>query len=894
MTKKLLFYTLCLLMFSFSSKISAKASDDPKNDTDKVSKTIITSSNNTAAFAADDVTVDCDEGPVDETICYEDDSMNEVTYTSTDSDGLLNLNINSGEVENSSDEFIVLDSDGSELYSGYGDDGDLSGLSFQSTGNSITIQVDADFSNSCDDSFNGIEPIDLTVACATCENPDFTIEADCDSDGQYMTADVEITDMGDADNLVITDDQGGNPIEVSETGTVEVGPYPLGTDIQITVENEDDSNCSVTKTFDSVSDCESGESEGGNSEGPAGSCDDIEPFCSDEGLEFPNSFEDPPGSDGGPDGPDYGCLGSTPNPAWYYMEVNEDGPIEIDIHQEDPNGTGLDVDFAMWGPYESTEEACAEVMDGDAPLQCSYSADYDETIGIGVTGGYMSGESTPPDAQAGEIYMVVITNYSGQEGHIEFSQANQGDNDSGSTNCDIVTGDSSILACYGEEVELETEFENNESFIWNKYNPQTDEYEFMGDDYLDQPSITVTEEGEYQLISYEGADPYEEYFEVVIAPELEPEDWEDSVSICGTDSLVLDASIDDTEGFGGMAYTWKDEEGETVGSGATYEATEAGTYTVDIIAAMLDGNGEESTETCELTLEVEVTDADLDFDIGEDQDFCGEESYTIEVNSDSDDIEDAEFQWIGEDEEGNEILNETTTDPQLTVTETGYYTVTVEADECVSSQTVRIGLYETPDLELEADNDLTALLQYCENEEDQPTHEITFTASISNADLEEVDLIWFRNGEEISDVEGDSYTVDYSETGDYDDEITVEAYVEDCFSEASLTTDIEITHYENPCKITEGISPGNQDGYNDYLDLTYLNDRSGIDEIIIFDRYGREIYQEKDYTNGWHGQNKDGKDVTTGTYYYVIKFKNEDEQYGNTHKGWIYVNQAIN
>ena len=38
----------------------------------------------------------------------------------------MNLTINSGQVENGWDELIILDSDGTELYNGYGAGGDVS------------------------------------------------------------------------------------------------------------------------------------------------------------------------------------------------------------------------------------------------------------------------------------------------------------------------------------------------------------------------------------------------------------------------------------------------------------------------------------------------------------------------------------------------------------------------------------------------------------------------------------------------------------------------------------------------------------------------------------------------------------------------------------------------
>ena len=92
------------------------------------------------------------------------------SFVITSNDGsALNLSIDEGQVENNFDELIILDSDGSELYNGYGNGGDVSGLTFQSLGDSLTVLVDEDTSVSCTE--NGYLPITFTAACATCINP---------------------------------------------------------------------------------------------------------------------------------------------------------------------------------------------------------------------------------------------------------------------------------------------------------------------------------------------------------------------------------------------------------------------------------------------------------------------------------------------------------------------------------------------------------------------------------------------------------------------------------------------------------------------------------------------------------------------------------------------------
>jgi gliding motility-associated-like protein len=162
-------------------------------------------------------------------------------------------------------------------------------------------------------------------------------------------------------------------------------------------------------------------------------CFTANPFCSSSQYNFPNAT-----SGTAPSGPSYGCLTTRPKPIWYYMEIDVSGTIDISLQQTSgPNGTGSqrDVDFAMWGPFSSLNAGCNAIMAGGLPpIQCSYSSSYSEDIGIGVSGGTGSGASTPPAAQAGQFYIVLLTNYHGSSGYISFNQTGG----TGSADCSLV------------------------------------------------------------------------------------------------------------------------------------------------------------------------------------------------------------------------------------------------------------------------------------------------------------------------------------------------------------------------------------------------------------------------------------------------------------------------
>ena len=188
-------------------------------------------------FSQQNTTVDCTTGPVSTTFCYDTGMDNSYTFTSNDGTP-LNLTIAEGQVETNWDELEVRDSDGTVLYNGYGNGGNISALSFQSSGDTITLEVVEDGSISCVSS--GYTPITFIVSCATCVNPqvDYEVVSDCLNAPQFFV-DVNVTDLGSAGSLTISDNQ-GNTSSTSNTGTIQFGPYANNTDVQITASNNDD------------------------------------------------------------------------------------------------------------------------------------------------------------------------------------------------------------------------------------------------------------------------------------------------------------------------------------------------------------------------------------------------------------------------------------------------------------------------------------------------------------------------------------------------------------------------------------------------------------------------------------------------------------------------------
>ena len=159
---------------------------------------------------------------------------------------------------------------------------------------------------------------------------------------------------------------------------------------------------------------------------------EADPFCSDTGILFSNTSD----NSFAETGPDYGCLATQPNPSWFYIKIDEPGVLTLRIEQNtqaDFNGIGLDVDFIAWGPFR--ENRLQDIQSGNygllnnaSEIDCSYSPDFVEELNIN-------------NAQNGEYYLILITNYDGGSGYIRMNETNPGDVGVGTTDCSIVAGE---------------------------------------------------------------------------------------------------------------------------------------------------------------------------------------------------------------------------------------------------------------------------------------------------------------------------------------------------------------------------------------------------------------------------------------------------------------------
>ena len=267
-------------------------------------------------------------------------------------------------------------------------------------------------------------------------------------------------------------------------------------------------------------------------------CSDIEPFCAgDERLTFPNSNFTNSTQISGEAGPDYGCLDEQPYPAWFFLQIEEEGNLNFKISQyENANNTGapLDVDFVVWGPFERGDDYCSgSALSADKIVDCSYLPDAVETMSI-------------PGALASEVYVVVITNFEQVPGYISLQQTNTG---SGSTDCSILDLDlgDNISVCDETEYVLDGTTNEAEIYEWFVYNENTSQYDRIEGE--ENSTLTVTESGNYKLIvtdvvenKTEEDDVNVTFFDSPTIGELE------NLAICEENQEVIDL----TESYGDL------------------------------------------------------------------------------------------------------------------------------------------------------------------------------------------------------------------------------------------------------------------------------------------------------------------------------------------------------
>ncbi|MBC3845871.1 fibronectin type III domain-containing protein [Winogradskyella echinorum] len=674
--------------------------------------------------------------------------------------------------------------------------------------------------------------LDFTVNIQelTCTLPeaDYTVVPDCDNDQFYI--DVNVTSLGDATSLEISNNLDTSTVQATATQVYQAGPFPFGSTVKVFVTNEQDNNCvissenfevlacpplnddcvgAIAAVVNATSTCDdvtSGTILAATPSGvPDGTCtgstnDDVwftfealaelqiisilnitggtfnidhavysgscgtltELYCSDDdasvtpqltigetyyirvfsgGSQPETSTFDlcirpaptniicenaenfcsvgggpltTPNIIGIPSSGQVACLFTAPNPTWNIIQIGDPGLIEIEINQQDSNGNGLDVDFVIWGPFTSVEQACTDILLEDCPtcpnnttnpnfypfgniVDCSYSAASVENLTI-------------DNAQSGEIYMLLVTNFNGNAGDITIEQTN--------------TGGGNI------EAEITAEITSNEVvFIDTDSNPAT---------------------------------PVE-------------------ANVCGFDSVTIETNSPFADEF----VWYKDGfvmEGET---SSTLVVTESNNYQVQAYDNQC--GAEAFSDIVIINLYTDPGNIDLEpISVCDSQTSLGEEfdlgEYTTSLN-------------LGD---------------QYAIS---YYTNTTDANQAIN-----------------------------------PVGPI-YTSTGETLVVRIEDINASNNG----------------------------------FLGCRSLVDLELIVGPDLCVFPQGISPGVSPGINDSFDLSNFD----VTKLEIFNRNGTLVYSKKNYTNEWVGQTNDGKELPVGTYFYTMEYAGGTQ----VRSAWIYINR---
>ncbi|MDR1544492.1 MAG: immunoglobulin domain-containing protein [Prevotellaceae bacterium] len=278
--------------------------------------------------------------------------------------------------------------------------------------------------------------------------------------------------------------------DIYSSGSYTIGNLTAGTTYYILL----DSESTLSRTHSFYIECASSLNLNDNCSGslsqPNG-CTDAAPFCTSNGEYcFPSStITSAYGT--------VGCLYSTPGPAWYWMEIDQPGNLQIYIEQRRiSDGALVDVDFIAWGPFNSVADACAQKRltggsnnhNHNQPypygniVDCCYCVLGYETLHIN-------------NAQSGEVYLLLLTNYSRAVANISFSKTGG----TATTNCGIITPPASCNGplCLGETLQLSAQTSSITGVVYNWTGPNGFTSNLQNPTI---PNVTQANAGTYTLI----------------------------------------------------------------------------------------------------------------------------------------------------------------------------------------------------------------------------------------------------------------------------------------------------------------------------------------------------------------------------------------------------------
>ncbi|MDA9846545.1 gliding motility-associated C-terminal domain-containing protein [Flavobacteriaceae bacterium] len=777
-------------------------------------------------------TVDCASGQaVNIQYCYTNNDSTFWLFTSTDGFP-LKITFNAGTIEGFWDDLTIYDGPDNTspvlFNNNDADIEDFTDLVVESTSTAVYIEVDSDGIGSCESSF-GYTPWDFDVSCKTCitQTVEFDIVGSCEPNQEFYV-EANITDMGSASNLELSDNQGSATQTATAISVLTFGPYAANTQVVISVLNTDDTSCLLESdplTFLCPP--------------PPNECSIVyagedTTFCSDN---------DP----------------ATELTAYYHITGQDTTSYEITVQQNCPTPslvggtpTSLDID-----------DEWSEVIDLGFEF-CFFGDTYSQIL-IGSNG-------------------VLSFELDNADGFNEFS-IETGDNLPNSSN--FTLSEANIFGV-AHDIDPSEGGEINyvilgsapaRQFVVNYVDVPA--YDFLP---------TVGYETTSQIIIYESSNVIDiNIYEKPIYADWNDglsvvgiQNIDDTIAFTPTNrnTGVWEATnefwrFSPSVGDANYVFEWYD--GDTlIGTDDTITVypEETTTYTAAVTYNLC--NGETATVTD--TVLVEIKPTPIPVAVENDVFICAGEEAVLEVNIDaSAQSPDVVYYWTYDNvdiQSGPENTFMFAEGAQAY----GEYLVTAYNEEtaCYASTVINVlpGIFP----ELEQDTSFNKCIN----------GEVELSVNIINDPemTSEYNYAWYVDNELIAEDTSGSFIHGEDLIND-PVVVIVTSLTTSCASE----TIINVNYFQNQncVDIPQGISP-NGDGLNDCLVLDHLEEQEDIVKAEIYNRYGVKVFELNDYVDHWCGQDASSGSsdelLPVGTYFYVIQYASGREPTIS----WIYLN----
>ncbi|MEO8732977.1 MAG: hypothetical protein ABI373_01465, partial [Flavobacteriales bacterium] len=196
--------------------------------------------------------VNCGDPALAYTYCYGDNQVHAWHWHNTTANTPLSMVFTAGYVDYFDgvpygDQLVIYDGPDNNspvlftppIYNSY----DLTGLQVTSTGTDLYMEIISDGYGSCQS--YGYQAWAWTVGCYDCVPPQATYSINTDCIAQTFTINVDLSVLGSDTTLDITNDAGATTVTATDTGIYTVGPFPVATEVTLTLTNDTNSLCTV-------------------------------------------------------------------------------------------------------------------------------------------------------------------------------------------------------------------------------------------------------------------------------------------------------------------------------------------------------------------------------------------------------------------------------------------------------------------------------------------------------------------------------------------------------------------------------------------------------------------------------------------------------------------------